>query len=252
VREHIHNQIPFGTHVTECSSFFVGGCGKRPIQSFVESSQGPSGDPLHHDTSYKVGLAHERWYVCGALTGGAAQRTERSLPIARQMAVNRLPRLRRYLGRSQHLVLLLADWMAAIMIQAVFYGKSQFGVKEKVRIHSIRTVSGGRLLLKAVDIPKSCVASPHPLIPPLPPTIQPMSMSSLLYARGDHFPDKQLWFPPVVLWCPPGDTLWFPLGVYVLVLKKLTRDRAVHDLFRSRPWGEYLLRHGLQRLSAQK
>lgn len=35
--------------------------------------------------------------------------------------------------RSQHMVLLLADWMSAIVLQAIFYGKSQFGVKEKAR-----------------------------------------------------------------------------------------------------------------------
>ena len=34
--------------------------------------------------------------------------------------------------RPQHLVLLLADWMSAIVLQAVFYGKSQFGVRQKV------------------------------------------------------------------------------------------------------------------------
>lgn len=34
--------------------------------------------------------------------------------------------------RPQHLILLLADWMSAIMLQAVFYGKSQFGVRQKV------------------------------------------------------------------------------------------------------------------------
>ncbi len=35
-------------------------------------------------------------------------------------------------GRSQHLVVLLADWMSAVSLQAVFYGKSQSGVQEKV------------------------------------------------------------------------------------------------------------------------
>ncbi len=44
-------------------------------------------------------------------------------------------------GRSQHLVLLLADWMSAIMIQAIFYGKSQFGVKQKVRRALIKRLS---------------------------------------------------------------------------------------------------------------
>eukprot|EP00752_Nemacystus_decipiens_P006052 g5462.t2 len=38
------------------------------------------------------------------------------------------------LTRSQHLVLMLADWMSAITLQAVFYGKSQFGVREKVEM----------------------------------------------------------------------------------------------------------------------
>ncbi|CAM9187348.1 unnamed protein product, partial [Hapterophycus canaliculatus] len=36
--------------------------------------------------------------------------------------------------RSQHMVLLLADWMSAIVLQAIFYGKSQFGVREKVEM----------------------------------------------------------------------------------------------------------------------
>ena len=40
--------------------------------------------------------------------------------------------------RPQHLVLLLADWMSAIMLQAVFYGKSQFGVRQKVSQHHAR------------------------------------------------------------------------------------------------------------------
>ncbi|CAM9609633.1 unnamed protein product, partial [Ectocarpus fasciculatus] len=38
------------------------------------------------------------------------------------------------LTRSQHLVLLLADWMSAILLQAIFYGKSQFGVRQKVEM----------------------------------------------------------------------------------------------------------------------
>ncbi|CBJ29023.1 conserved unknown protein [Ectocarpus siliculosus] len=38
------------------------------------------------------------------------------------------------LTRSQHLVLLLADWMSAILLQAIFYGKSQFGVRKKVEM----------------------------------------------------------------------------------------------------------------------
>ncbi|CAM9655967.1 unnamed protein product, partial [Ectocarpus sp. 8 AP-2014] len=35
------------------------------------------------------------------------------------------------LTRSQHLVLLLADWMSAVALQAVFYGKSQFSIRDK-------------------------------------------------------------------------------------------------------------------------
>ena len=35
-------------------------------------------------------------------------------------------------ARSQHLVVLLADWMSAVTLQAIFYGKSQFGIREKV------------------------------------------------------------------------------------------------------------------------
>lgn len=35
-------------------------------------------------------------------------------------------------ARSQHLVILLADWMSAVTLQAIFYGKSQFGIREKV------------------------------------------------------------------------------------------------------------------------
>lgn len=34
--------------------------------------------------------------------------------------------------RSQHLVILLADWMSAVALQAVFYGKSQTSIHEKV------------------------------------------------------------------------------------------------------------------------
>ncbi|CAM9330890.1 unnamed protein product, partial [Hapterophycus canaliculatus] len=35
------------------------------------------------------------------------------------------------LTRSQHLVILLADWMSAVTLQAIFYGKSQFSIREK-------------------------------------------------------------------------------------------------------------------------
>ncbi|CAN0003126.1 unnamed protein product [Pylaiella littoralis] len=38
------------------------------------------------------------------------------------------------LTRSQHLIILLADWMSALTLQAVFYGKSQFSVQEKVQM----------------------------------------------------------------------------------------------------------------------
>eukprot|EP00752_Nemacystus_decipiens_P006064 g5472.t1 len=44
------------------------------------------------------------------------------------------------LTRPQHLVLLLADWMSAIMVQAVFYGKSQFGVRQKVEMTVVSAV----------------------------------------------------------------------------------------------------------------
>eukprot|EP00904_Undaria_pinnatifida_P010764 jgi/Undpi1/6818/HiC_scaffold_21.g09294.m1 len=35
------------------------------------------------------------------------------------------------LTRSQHLVILLADWMSGVTLQAIFYGKSQFDITEK-------------------------------------------------------------------------------------------------------------------------
>ena len=35
--------------------------------------------------------------------------------------------------RSQHLAILLADWMSGVTLQAVFYGKSQFDIREKVK-----------------------------------------------------------------------------------------------------------------------
>ena len=38
-----------------------------------------------------------------------------------------------YRSRSQHLVILLADWMSGVTLQAIFYGKSQFDITEKVR-----------------------------------------------------------------------------------------------------------------------
>ncbi|CAM9632287.1 unnamed protein product, partial [Ectocarpus sp. 6 AP-2014] len=38
------------------------------------------------------------------------------------------------LTRSQHLVLLLADWMSAVALQAVFYGKSQFSIRDKAQM----------------------------------------------------------------------------------------------------------------------
>lgn len=31
------------------------------------------------------------------------------------------------------MLVLLADWMSGVTLQAIFYGKSQFGTKEKVR-----------------------------------------------------------------------------------------------------------------------
>ncbi|CAM9632430.1 unnamed protein product [Ectocarpus sp. 6 AP-2014] len=38
------------------------------------------------------------------------------------------------LTRSQHLVILLADWMSALTLQAIFYGKSQFSIREKAEM----------------------------------------------------------------------------------------------------------------------
>ncbi|CAM9106341.1 unnamed protein product [Ectocarpus fasciculatus] len=38
------------------------------------------------------------------------------------------------LTRSQHLVILLADWMSAVTLQAIFYGKSQFSIGEKAEM----------------------------------------------------------------------------------------------------------------------
>ncbi|CAM9181833.1 unnamed protein product, partial [Ectocarpus sp. 8 AP-2014] len=38
------------------------------------------------------------------------------------------------LTRSQHLVILLADWMSAVTLQAIFYGKSQFSIREKAEM----------------------------------------------------------------------------------------------------------------------
>ncbi|CBJ26668.1 hypothetical protein Esi_0040_0095 [Ectocarpus siliculosus] len=43
------------------------------------------------------------------------------------------------LTRSQHLVILLADWMSAVALQAVFYGKSQVSIRQKVL-----SISGAR------------------------------------------------------------------------------------------------------------
>ena len=34
--------------------------------------------------------------------------------------------------RPQHVMLLLADWMSGITLQAIFYGKSQFSFGQKV------------------------------------------------------------------------------------------------------------------------
>ncbi|CAM9275625.1 unnamed protein product [Ectocarpus sp. 4 AP-2014] len=41
------------------------------------------------------------------------------------------------LTRSQHLVILLADWMSALTLQAIFYGKSQFSIREKAEMTAV-------------------------------------------------------------------------------------------------------------------
>ncbi|CAM9368841.1 unnamed protein product, partial [Ectocarpus sp. 8 AP-2014] len=41
------------------------------------------------------------------------------------------------LTRSQHLVILLADWMSAVTLQAIFYGKSQFSIREKAEMTAV-------------------------------------------------------------------------------------------------------------------
>ena len=37
--------------------------------------------------------------------------------------------------RSQHLIILLAEWMSAVALQAIFYGKSQTSIQEKVIVN---------------------------------------------------------------------------------------------------------------------
>ncbi|CAM9387820.1 unnamed protein product [Ectocarpus sp. 12 AP-2014] len=41
------------------------------------------------------------------------------------------------LTRSQHLVIILADWMSAVTLQAIFYGKSQFSIREKAEMTAV-------------------------------------------------------------------------------------------------------------------
>ncbi|CBJ26667.1 hypothetical protein Esi_0040_0094 [Ectocarpus siliculosus] len=50
------------------------------------------------------------------------------------------------LTRSQHLVILLADWMSVLTLQAIFYGKSQFSIREKgsAEEHNARVGGGER------------------------------------------------------------------------------------------------------------
>ena len=51
--------------------------------------------------------------------------------------------------------------MSAIMIQAVFYGKSQFGVKEKVRLRSVLLhLSSSFLQFSALATPRSPFTPP--------------------------------------------------------------------------------------------
>ena len=42
-------------------------------------------------------------------------------------------------SRPQHLSILLADWMSGVTVQAIFYGKSQFDITEKVRGSTVYT-----------------------------------------------------------------------------------------------------------------
>ncbi|CAM9110513.1 unnamed protein product [Ectocarpus fasciculatus] len=72
---------------------------------------------------------------------------------------------RTLLTRSQHLVLLLTDWMSAIVLQAVFYGKSQFGVEMTV-VSALFMLPAGLIfpaLLRVANTPPASQTLERPL-----------------------------------------------------------------------------------------
>ena len=146
--------------------FATGSCGECSVHPLVAPSPRFSGVPLQENTSHKV------WRLSGDRSlesqGSGANGTSAEVMTFQSPRYSRSPLLREefrmlpilfqytvqlisshiypFCGRSQHLVLLLADWMSAIMLQAIFYGKSQFGVREKVGRHRLHRCSTPTLL----------------------------------------------------------------------------------------------------------
>ncbi|CAM9100172.1 unnamed protein product [Ectocarpus sp. 8 AP-2014] len=94
---------------------------------------------------------------------------------------------RTLLTRPKHLVLLLTDWMSALVLQAVFYGKSQFGVREKAR--QMTVVSALFMLPAGVIFPTLLrVAN----TPPASQTLQrPVSQEEQPERAAEHRTDRR-------------------------------------------------------------
>ncbi len=152
----------------------------------MESPQGLSGSPLQYNTPHEVGSrsAAGRWGRIGRITESIRKGESR---LASASAI--------FCRRSQHLVLLLADWMSAIMIQAVFYGKSQFGAQEKVRINGSTCVFRHVFPFQPFDHPTRPF---HPLNVKI--NSRPLMMSPLIAQR----PGRP--YPAVVV-----DMYWYAL-----------------------------------------
>ncbi|CAM9773342.1 unnamed protein product [Scytosiphon promiscuus] len=97
------------------------------------------------------------------------------------------------LTRSQHLVILLADWMSAMTLQAIFYGKSQSSVRDKAQMTVVTALFMiptalvfPALLRQANTPPRSITLKRERYFPAM------HERSSL---RGRGYPDKELDWP---------------------------------------------------------
>ncbi len=106
-------------------------------ESRLEPCAELTGHPLRKGSSDEVRVlpikSHKHLSSC------AVERTTETAPVIFALGVSvafshrNVPH-----GRSQHLVVLLADWMAALALQAAFFGAHQFGSRAKVKVGSVQ------------------------------------------------------------------------------------------------------------------